>query len=146
MKTVINTPEELSALYDIWCENPPKLPVSIEVKEIGEEAARSIPQNNAIHLYFTWLAEALSASGLDVMKTLRHDAAIPWTEGLVKALVWRVMQVAMFGTTSTTKLKKAEVGRIYDILNRHFIEKHGVCVDFPDSERMRLNQIYGDKK
>ncbi len=145
-KIVINNAEEFSAYYDSCCANPPKFPISLEVKELTEKSARTITQNNALHKYFDMLADNLRIAGLDVMQTLRHDIEIPWTAELVKALIWAVIQRAKLDTESTTKLSTGDVGMIYDIIHRHMIDKHSISVMFPDREQLRLTQMYGDKK
>lgn len=145
-KIVINTAEEMSALYDDWCSNPPSFPLSIEIKDISEKSARTIIQNNAMHKYFAMLSDNLNIAGLDVMQTMRKDAEIPWSPELVKSLIWAVIQRAMLGTDSTTKLSTGDVGRIYDTIHRHMINKHDICVQFPDKDQLRLSQLYGEKR
>ena len=142
MQTVINTPAELSA----WCSNPPKFPLSIEVKELSEKQARTIPQNNALYLFFRLLAEALNSAGFDIRNTLKDDFDIPWSPETIKALMWAPVQKAMLGTESTTKLNTGDVGAVYDVINWNLIDKGKVSVEFPDSETLRRNQIYGEKR
>ena len=101
----------------------------------GDKPVRSIPQNAAIHLYCSMLAESLNNSGLDVMTTLKHDIAIPWTMELVKGLIWKVVQKAMIDEKSTTKLDTSQVSAVYDVINRHMIEKHTISVIFPSKEK-----------
>ena len=92
---------------------------------------RSDPQNRAIHLFCRMLAKALSDAGYDVRTTLKADFEIPWNETLVKELIWREVQIAMFNKKSTTQLNKMEVGDVYEVINRHIAEKHGISVPFP---------------
>ena len=146
MKTVLNNAQDVSDLIDSWGKpGALEYPCSIDIKPISEKSARTIIQNNAMHKYFAMLSDNLNIVGLDVMQTMRADAEIPWTPELVKSLIWAVIQRAMFDTDSTTKLSTGDVGRIYDTIHRHMIEKHNVSVQFPDREQMRLNQIYGSK-
>lgn len=95
---------------------------------------RTPPQNRALHLFCRHMSEALNDAGLNVMATLKHDAEIPWNEHLVKELIWRPVQVAMYDKKSTTELNKLEVSDVYEVINRHLAEKHGIVVPFPSEE------------
>ena len=100
---------------------------------------RTPTQNNALHLYFTQLAEALNDAGYDIRKTLRVD--VPWTATTVKELLWRPIQKAYLKKTSTTELnKQQDIDRVYDILNRAISEKCGVSVPFPSLEELSFQQ------
>lgn len=92
---------------------------------------RSDPQNKALHLFCRLLAGALNDAGFSVIKTMKVDAEIPWTPSLIKELIWRPVQVAMFNKKSTTSLNKMEISDVYETINRHIAERHGVSVPFP---------------
>jgi len=92
---------------------------------------RTLTQNRAIHLYFKWLADALNDAGYDIAATLQEDFQIPWNEHTVKELIWRQVQDVISGKESTSKLDTAEVGQIYEIINRHLSQSKGVSVPFP---------------
>ena len=91
-------------------------------------------QRGALHLYFRRLAEALNDAGLDARKTLKPELEIPWTEAMIKDLLWRPIQVAMTGKHSTTELDKIEPGDIYSVLDRHLGEKFGLHDKFPSED------------
>lgn len=95
---------------------------------------RTLSQNASCHLYFKLLADELNAAGYDVRKTLKHDMAIPWNEKLVKELIWRTVQNAHMGDSSTTRLNTKQVSEIYEIINRYTAERFGVHVSFPEKE------------
>ena len=92
---------------------------------------RTLTQNNSLHLYCGWLASALNDGGLDMMKVLDTAADIPWTSTSVKEQLWRPVQKAMTGKSSTTEQNKAEFVDIYDVLSRHISAKFGVSVQWP---------------
>ena len=96
-----------------------------------DKPVRTPPQNRAIHKYFTMLAESLNNAGLDVKKTMQHDVDIPWTETLIKELIWRKVQIAMYDVESTAKLDTEQVGKVYEVINRHIAQTFGVSVVFP---------------
>jgi len=95
---------------------------------------RSNPENNAMHRYCDQLSKALNDAGLDFRQTLRQDIEIPWNEYLVKEFLWRPIQKAMTGHTSSTKPKRGEYGKIYEVLNRHTSAKLGVFCVWPSKE------------
>ncbi len=92
---------------------------------------RTLTQNAAMHLFFEHLSQTLNEAGLDVMSTMKKDVAIPWSARLVKEMIWRPVQKAVLGKDSTTKLNKLEISDVYDVINRHMSENHGIGVSFP---------------
>ena len=105
------------------------------LSEEGDKPVRTLTQNKAIHKYFSMLAESLNNAGLDVKKTMRQDIDIPWTETLVKELIWRGIQEAMFDVKSTAKLDTSQVSEIYEVINRHISSTFGVSVIFPSKDK-----------
>jgi hypothetical protein len=99
--------------------------------DIKKQDQRTLAQNRSIHLFCTMLSDALNDAGLDIAKTMKQDASIPWSATLIKELMWSVVQKAMFDTSSTTKLDTKQVGEVYDVINRHLSTAHGVSVSFP---------------
>ena len=78
---------------------------------------RTIPQNNALHLYFQMVADALNDAGYDVRHVVKPDIDIPWTKELVKNHLWRPVQKLAFEKESTTELlKQKEIDKIWEIL------------------------------
>lgn len=96
---------------------------------------RTNKQNDSIHLFFDLLAKALNDGGYGVKETLRHDIDIPWTPELIKLLIWKKVQKAMFDKKSTTQLDTSEVSQVYETINKHLAETIGVSVPFPSNER-----------
>ena len=97
---------------------------------------RTNQQRKAIEVYCRELASALNAAGFDQRKTMlmmRDGVEIPWSQSAVKDSLWREIQKAVVDKESTTQLEKAEVSRVYDILNRWTSEKMGVSILFPEA-------------
>lgn len=92
---------------------------------------RTTQQNKAIHVFFELLAEELNNAGLDMKRTLKESVDIPWTATSVKEYLWKPVQESMVGKKSTTELSTTDVNKIYEVLNRHLGEKHGLSVIFP---------------
>ena len=95
---------------------------------------RTSQQNRAMHKYFTLLADALGAAGLDMKKTLKPEIDIPWTEYAVKDHLWRPIQRAMLDKESTTELEPSEVSQVYEVLSRHLGQRFGIHVPFPSRD------------
>jgi hypothetical protein len=96
---------------------------------------RSDKQNGAAHLYFERLAEALNDAGYEMKAVLAVKSVdVPWSKDTVKEVLWRPIQQAMTGKKSTTMLSRGEVGRVYDVLDRHLSENFGVSVEFPHED------------
>ena len=94
---------------------------------------RTLTQNSSLHLYSRWLADALNDAGLDMLKVFNEGAEIPWTGATVKELLWRPVQIAMTGKTSTTEQTTAEYTEIYQVLDRHMAAKFNISVDWPSA-------------
>jgi len=103
---------------------------------------RTSQQNRALHLYFTLLADALNEAGFDMRETIRQDVEIPWTPDTIKENLWRPIQKAYFKKQSTAHLKKKEIDKVYDVLNKTIGERTGVHIDFPN----QINLIDYEKK
>jgi len=100
-----------------------------------QKPVRTLTQNKAIHKYFSMLAESLNNAGLDVKKTMRQDMDIPWTESLIKELIWKAVQKALYDIDSTAKLDTSQVSEVYEVINRHISSTFGVNVIFPSKDK-----------
>ena len=114
----------------------------LDSKRIGEfgfmfEIAQTITpkQLDSLHLWFGLLADELNRAGLEIeMAFLGKHIRVPWSKDSVKKEIWLPPMKTMTGKTSTTKLERAEVGEIYDVLNVFFGEKYGLHVPFPEDK------------
>jgi hypothetical protein len=96
---------------------------------------RSPEQNNALHLYFERLAEALNGGGYEmkaVMKVKKID--VPWSKERIKENLWKPLEEAMLSKSSTTELSRGEVNEVYEVLNRWTAQNFGISVEFPSEE------------
>jgi len=96
---------------------------------------RTITQNKALHLFCEMLADTLNAHGLDMKKTLKPDAEIPWTMISVKESLWKPIQEAVIGKDSTTQADRIEYSQVHDVLAHHMATKLGVTI--PEWPRKR---------
>ena len=96
---------------------------------------RTSQQNNALHLYFSMLAQALNDAGFDMRKTVRAGIDIPWTAINIKEYLWKPIQKEYLRKKSTKELNKnQDIDFCYDILNRAISERCGVSIPFPSYE------------
>ena len=95
---------------------------------------RSALQNKALHKYCEMLAEALNDRGLDMVLVLHRnpEMKVSWTKQAVKEKLWRPVQEALLNKKSTTKANRNEYSKVYDELNKHLINLHGVSVPWPE--------------
>ena len=114
----------------------------LKTKRIGEfgfmvEILQTITpkQMDSLHLWFDLLAKDLNCAGLYIEMTfLGKNILVPWSKDEVKKRIWFEPMKTMTGKTSTTKLDRAEVGQIYDVLNVFFGETYGIHVPFPEDK------------
>lgn len=95
---------------------------------------RTLTQNKAMHKYFSLLANAFNDAGYTVEKVLTKPLNISWTEHLVKDILWRQVQEAMYGKKSTKELERVEVSKVYEEINNYTASSLGVHVPFPSKE------------
>jgi len=115
------------------------------IKILKKKKERTIPQNNALHLDFTFLAKRLNEMGLDQRKVLKPAIDIPWTTESVKKNLFTPIMKAMYGKTSTTQLTKTdgEIESVRDVLFFNLGEKFGVeYYPFPHVDKKKLKESY----
>lgn len=133
MKTIINSQQSLED-YISKLRADFKEFRYLEAEHKNKGKARSSQQNRALHKYLSMLADALNNAGYDMRNTLRHDIDLPWSPEMVKDLIWRPVQIAMFNTESTAKMKRSDYSKVWEVLNRHTSEKFGIYVQWPSEE------------
>ncbi len=128
INSALSLADFIGLITHIWREKK-NVTVSIHPQQ------RSLTQNSAIHKYFELLAGKLNDKGLDMKAVLSPGIDIPWTSELVKELLWKRVQLAMFDIESTSKLSRQQVSQVYDVLHRKLAADHDVNIQFPSKER-----------
>lgn len=110
-----------------FCEHIMKHQNSGKVYEILEPKLTS-QQMKAIHAYCDDIARALAASGND----MQHIVTLPIepTGKLVKEIMWRPVQKALFDKKSVTQLKMRDVDDVFRVIAKHLAETHDIDVRF----------------
>ncbi|MDF1498765.1 MAG: hypothetical protein P1P85_05460, partial [Patescibacteria group bacterium] len=67
----------------------------IDIQNVKQ--TRTSQQNNALHLWFTQLAETLNEKHFDMRTIIRNDIDIEWTTYTIKEYLWRPLQKALYG-------------------------------------------------
>lgn len=115
-----------------------------ELKRLGKKfkleetkITRSSLLNSALHLYFTLICDQLNELGLEFNYTgIRGlDFSVRYTPHIVKELIWKPIQIALFDIESTTKVNSKEINEIIDILSKFFGDR-GVVIEFPSFESL----------
>jgi hypothetical protein len=103
-------------------------------------------QRNAAWLYMTMKAKQLNEAGLEMRKVLKPTYELPWTKDSFHDHIFIPIQKAMFGTTSMRSLKKLQVSKVYDVIERELAEKFGVdIIEFPSDEKRQMANLGGYK-
>ena len=85
-------------------------------------------QNKAIHAYCDDIARALAASGHDMQQAVTLPIEPTWA--LVKEIIWRPVQTALFNKKSVTQLKMHDVDDVYRVIAKHLAETKDIDVRF----------------
>lgn len=69
--------------------------------------------------------------GIDMREIVRKEVPIPCTPENIKWM-WKLLQKGMFGTKSTTELRKSgDIDRVYDQFNKIWIERTNGEISLP---------------
>jgi hypothetical protein len=96
-----------------------------------KDATRSDRQNNAMHLWFRQIAIELNDAGYWVRHPFSDNFEIPFTEVLVKEMLYKPTVKAMFDKETTTRLTPAELSEASEVLVRWLSENKQIYVPFP---------------
>ena len=99
--------------------------------EVIEGKQRTNKQNKSLHKFCSLLAEALNDAGLDMRVVLKPEVEIPWDTKSAKEHLWRPIQELVISKESTTDADTKDYSKVYEVLNRHLGEKHGIHVPWP---------------
>jgi len=82
------------------------------------------------------LADQLNHHGLDMRKVMKPEAEIPWTMESVKTNLWKSLQEAIIGKSSTTEADRVEYSQVHEVLGRHLAKTQGISIpEWPSKER-----------
>lgn len=99
-------------------------------------------QRKAAWKYMRLKADQLNEAGLDQRKFLKPGYDIPWTPEAFHDHVWLTVQNAMYRTDSMRELKKGQVSKIHEVIEREIAEKHGVDqLPFPSDDARHLEEL-----
>ncbi|MBT3206925.1 MAG: hypothetical protein HN704_18335 [Bacteroidetes bacterium] len=105
-----------------------ELNVEVEIKKVVQ--TRTKKQNRALHLFFSLAAKDLNELGITCVLPLLGGIETRWTKTLFKENTWKPMQIRMFGTESTTKLKRNQIDQVFEAINM-FLGERGIVLNFP---------------
>ena len=113
---------------------------TVELKEI--KPTRSNQQNRALHLYFTFCANALNEAGdyFYYQDYKNVSAEMQWTGEMFKTYWIKPIIKVLYNIDSTTKLKTNEIDQIIDVISKRFAE-NGLSVNFPSQFDVWLQKV-----
>ena len=91
-----------------------------------------------MHLWFRQMAEQLNDAGFSATHPFNDQIEIPFTEGLVKEMLFKPIIKAMYDKKSTRGLSGREVSEAAEVLVRWLSERKGIYVPFPQSIKDEL--------
>jgi len=97
---------------------------------------RTSQQNKALHKWFTLVADLLNENHFYLQISIGNIAKeknieVPWNLTNFKELVWRPAQIAVTAERSSTRIKKGDIDKIFDIINKVIGEQTGLHIPFP---------------
>lgn len=96
-------------------------------------AGRTEKQNNAMHLWFRQMAEELNNAGYSATHPFNEEIEVPFTEVLVKEMLYKPIIKAMYDKKSTTGLSGRQLSEAAEVLIRWLVEHKEILVPFPSS-------------
>ena len=107
----------------------------------GTKPTRTSSQNNALHLFFKQISDTCQNQGVTMNLIIKHTHDVAVTPYGVKAL-WHVLQKALYGTESTTELKKTgQIDTMYDHFVALFAKEEVEIPPFPSDETKTLENL-----
>ena len=94
-------------------------------------------QNASLHLWIRRLAEAMDSAGMDMRTTIK--VPIRPTESNVKEEMVKPVLEAMWPEKhSTADLSTAQIGELYEVMNRFTAEKLNISIPFPSEHELMM--------
>ena len=102
-------------------------------KKIIPNDKRTIPQNNALHLWLTQIEQHCWERGLTLDALFREPADIPITREYLKDF-FRMTGKLMYHKNSTTQLTKKQLSEVQKVCEREFSKRLDCDIPFPSIE------------
>ena len=85
-----------------------------------------------MHLWFRQIADKLNKGGYFATHPFNNEVNVPFTEVLVKEMLYKPIIKAMYDKKSTTGLSGRELSEAAEVLVRWLAEHKGFLVPFPN--------------
>jgi len=154
------TTQEIAELKDFWSRSQGKDRVFFHTR-FGEYVKTLTPsteeteepkgtwtssQRNAAWKYIDLKVTQLNDAGLEMRKVLKPEVSLPWTKESFHDHVWIPIQKALYGTESMRDLKKLQVSRIHEVIEREMAQNHGLDqIAFPSDPEKEKEALGGYK-
>ena len=143
------TKDEKTTLESIATGRPfevrPRLLKFLETVKVEEKGTRTEKQNNSFHLWLSQVAEEMDKNGVTIQNVTAkiQRAEIRPTGENLKEVLWRPYMIAATGKKSSTSLKKSEIDKIYEGLNKFLGENFHIHIPFPSDENRTMEEMTG---
>ena len=97
----------------------------------SKEKGRTLIQNNALHLWFSKIADACFAAGIEITKLMPKKLAHPVTAENFKADVFKPCCNALYEHNQSSKLEKEQLSRLVMEIDNRILLPQGIDVKFP---------------
>lgn len=126
--------------FDQDCQRFKEFAATVELKKVNN--VRSLSQNKALHLYFTFIADQLNENNLEYeWKGIKGmTMSCNYNGQIIKDFLWRPIQQQIFNKDSTTELTTKEINEVIDILTKAF-SNIGITIPFPSYESWATSEI-----
>ena len=126
--------------FDNDCQRFKEFTANVELKKVNR--TRSLQQNKALHLYFTFIADQLNDKNIEYeWKGIKGmQMSCDYNTTIVKDFLWRPIQQQLFNKDSTTTITTQEINEVIDILSKAFAHI-GITILFPSYESWATSEI-----
>lgn len=134
MKIHITSKDSMVEALNIIAELPQNGRFQVIIKESAK--TRTLPQNNALHLYLSMMAKKLQDAGHDqamMCAKFKDGFSIPVTQEFLKE-VFQTVSENMYQKRHTSELTTKEMQAVYDAFNNGMGTVFGVSLPWPHRE------------
>jgi hypothetical protein len=137
LRQMTSVPWKTNALLNTWLQGKE----ASTGDPVASKGVRTPSQNAAMHLWFSQIAEICQQQGVTGNLIIKHTHDLMMTEHTVKGL-WKALQVALYGKTSTRELKKSgEIDNMIDHMVALFAKEEVEIPPFPVNEKKHLEGV-----
>jgi uncharacterized membrane protein len=115
---------------------------SIDIIQSHLKPTRTITQNKALHLFFTFIADNLNEKGIEYVWTgiKGVEMSAQYNGLIVKEFIWKPIQKQLFGIDSTTQLTTQQINEVADVIIKA-LGNIGISIQFPSYDSWATSEL-----